>query len=204
MKLYYSTGSCSLVVRIILNELDLPATYEAVTLSTKKTETGQDFYAINPKGAVPALVMDNGEILTENTVILQYLADTHDRHDLLPALGSMKRYRVLEALNFIGSDLHKSCAPFFNPQMPAEIKTTLFKPMLEMKLALADKALGDKRYVVNETFTLADAYLFVILSWMPHLPIALSAYKNLSRFFDHMSTHPSVLLSLKQEQDSKR
>lgn len=122
MKLYYSAGTCSLAVRIIINEIGLPSTYEAVDLKTKKTASGQDFLQINPKGSVPVIVTDDNEILTENSVIQQYLADKNNASSLLPALGHFKRYRVLEWLNYISTELHKGCGPLFSPSIPVELK----------------------------------------------------------------------------------
>src|SRR5690349_19217638 len=122
MKLYYSKGACSLAVRIIINEIGLQSEYEAVDLKTKKTATGQDFLKINPKGSVPVIQTDEKQILTENAVIQQYLADTNKATQLLPALGNFERYRVLEWLNFISTELHKGFSPLFNPNVPNELK----------------------------------------------------------------------------------
>lgn len=122
MKLYYSKGSCSLAIRILINELNLKVDFVAVNLKNKQTEQGQDFFKINIKGAVPSLQLEDGSILTENLVIQQYLADTHNGSALLPKVGEMQRYRVLEWSNFVTTELHKGCGPFFNPDMPADVK----------------------------------------------------------------------------------
>src|SRR5437870_2266196 len=113
MKLYYSKGACSLAVRILINELNISCKYEAVNLKTKETETGKNFYEINPKGAVPTLILENNNVLTENAVIHQYLADQQKAHHLLPNLNDFKRYQVLEWLNFIATELHKGFSPLF-------------------------------------------------------------------------------------------
>jgi glutathione S-transferase len=200
MKLYYTPGACSLAVRIVINELGLPCTYEKVNLSTKKLSNGDDFYKVNPKGSVPALEIKRNEILTENAAIQQYLADTHHNTNLLPAVGDDRRYRVLELLNFISTELHKGCAPLFNPALPAEAKTNIFKPTLQNKLTYTNRLLENKPYLYGDTFTLADAYLFVVLSWMPHLQIDMSKYPNLTRYFEALKKRPAITKSLVEEQ----
>ncbi|MFN7097674.1 MAG: glutathione transferase GstA [Gammaproteobacteria bacterium] len=199
MKLYYSPGACSLAVRIVINELGIPCEYEAVNLSTKKTATGSDFYKISPKGAVPTLEIKAGEILTENAVIQQYLADTHKRADLLPAVGDMQRYRVLEWLNYITTELHKGASPIFSSTITEEMKASIFRPALQSKLAYVDQMLGNKTYLMGDTFTLVDAYLFVILSWMGYLQINMSEYANLTRYFEALKKRPSIAKSLAEE-----
>jgi len=129
MKLYYSKGACSLAVRIVINEIGMDAVYESVDLKSKKTESGRDFKAINAKGSVPTLELDNGKILTENAVIQQYLADEAKVYELLPEVGDLKRYRVLEWLNYITTELHKGFGALFNPTMSQDLKDELFIPM---------------------------------------------------------------------------
>lgn len=199
MKLYYSKGACSLAVRIIINELKMPSEFEAVDLKTKITETGADFLKINPKGEVPTLVLDNQNVLTENAVIQQYLVDVKARTDLLPAVGDFQRYRVLEWLNFITTDLHKGFGPLFNAKVPEDLKNNLFKPNLRTKFELIEKHLEGKLYLLGENFTLPDAYLFVILRWFYHMKIELASATNLSRYFALLKTRPSIEQSLKQE-----
>ena len=138
MKLYYSRGACSLTVRIIINELAIPCDYEAVNLKTKKTENDEDYFKINPKGAVPALELANQEILTENAAILQYLADEFKATSLLPPMGNFKRYRVLEWLSFVSSDVHKLFGPLFNPLVSQESKDDIFIPALKKKFKFVD------------------------------------------------------------------
>ena len=128
MKLFYARGACSLATRILLNEMGIPVDYEAVNLKTKKTETDSDYLALNPKGVVPALQLENGVVLTENAVIMQYLADHYQATNLLPALDDFNRYRVLEWVNFITTDLHKGFSPLFNPQVPEPLKLQVFIP----------------------------------------------------------------------------
>lgn len=198
MKLYYANGTCSLAVRIIINEIGLRSEFEAVDLKTKKTDSGKDFLQINPKGSVPVIVTDENEILTENSVIQQYLADTHHAAQLLPALGNFKRYRVLEWLNYISTELHKGCGPLFSLAVPLELKNALFKPALKNKLLYVENNLKNK-FLLGDHFTLADAYLFVILSWLPHFKIDLNEWPQLSHYFTELQQRPSVQKSLKEE-----
>lgn len=199
MKLYFSAGSCSLAIRIVINEIGLPCEYEVVNLATKKMSNGQDYFKISPKGAVPALAINEHELLTENAVIQQYLADTHPQSKLLPPIGDFQRYRVLEWLNFISTDLHKGASPLFNSSVPADVKVSVFKPALQSKLAYAEQKLGNKSYLLGDHFTLPDAYLFVVLSWMPYLQVELKEYPNLTRYFQALSTRPSIIKSLAEE-----
>ncbi len=199
MKLYYSKGACSLVVRIIIHELGLACTFEAVNLKTKETETGADFLQINPKGAVPALMINEKEVLTENTVIQQYLAEKNTAHQLLPAVGDLQRYRVLEWLNFVSTDLHKNCSPLFNPKIPDNFKEDVFKPVVKSKLTYVNQVLQQQHYLAGEHFTLPDAYLFVVLRWLPGLKINLAEFANLQRFFDNLKQRKSVVQALQEE-----
>lgn len=198
MKLYFSKGACSLGVRITIHEMGLNAEFESVDLKTKKTETGADFLKINPKGAVPALMTDEKAILTENAVIHQYLADMNDAEQLLPPLKNFERYKVLEWLSYIGSDVHKSYGPFFNPQIPEDLKQNLFMPMLIKKLTFIDDYLKDKEFLMGK-FSLADAYLFVMLFWAKKFNIGLDKLPNLTRYFNSLKNRPSVKKSLTEE-----
>src|SRR5688572_16955287 len=141
MKLYYAKGACSLAVRITLHEMNIPCAFEAVNLKTKQTETGMDYLNINTKGAVPAQLVNTHELLTENAVIQQYLAETYQATRLLPPINTMERYHVLEWLNYISTDLHKGCSPFFNPNLPEDLKETTFRPALKNKFAVVDQRL---------------------------------------------------------------
>lgn len=198
MKLYYSKGACSLGIRIILHELGIATDFESVDLKTKITEKGENFLTINPKGAVPVLVLDNKLILTENTAIEQYLADSHPS-SLLPPLSDFKRYQVLEWLSFISTDLHKGCGPLFNPTISQQLKDEIFKPILENKFILVDLYLKGKKYLMNEVFTLPDAYLFVVLRWQKYLGIDIKKWSELSRYFSEMKQRPSVAKALAEE-----
>lgn len=199
MKLYFTKGSCSLAIRIIMHEIGLKSEFEAVDLKTKKTASGQDFLQINPKGAVPALLTDDNEILTENAVIQQYLADKYNATHLLPALNNFKRYRVLEWLNFITTELHKGCGALFNPAVPADAKDNVFKPMLKNKLSLVEKNLQKTTFLLGEQFTLPDAYLFVILSWLPLFKINLNEWPRLTHYYANLEQRAAIQQSLQEE-----
>lgn len=166
MKLFYTKAACSLVIRIVLHELSLSFESESVDLAAKKTETGADFLQINSKGAVPALLLDNGEVITENVVIQQYLADEYHASQLLPPLGDLQRYRILEILNYITTDIHKTFGFMFNAKLMqgSGIQDTL-KQILQHKFHYLAQKLAQHAYVAGDNYTLPDAYLFVMLLW---------------------------------------
>ena len=199
MKLYYSNSVCSLAVRVILNELNLSCDYEAVNLKTKQMECGSDFLEINPKGSVPVLILNTKEVLTENSVILQYLADTYNASNLLPSIGTLDRYRTLEWLNFISTDLHRYCAPLFWSKITDDTKQNLFLPILIRKLSIVNSQLQDNTFLMGNSFTVADSYLLVILVWLTKLKISLNEWPNLSRYFSDLKQRPSVKQSLEAE-----
>ena len=199
MKLYYAKGACSLAVRIVIHELGLKAEYIAVDLNSKKVEPNIDFFGINAKGSVPVLIIDANQTLTENAVILQYLADTYKGTQLLPPFSDFKRYRVLEMLNFICTDLHKGCGPLFNPKVCEKDKKEIFIPNIKKVLKILDKELAKNTYLTGDELTLPDPYLFVVLSWMPHLAVDLSEFSNIKRFQQEIKNRQSVQQSLKEE-----
>lgn len=201
MKLYYSKGACSLVVRIIINELNLDAEFEAVDLHTKTTASGADFLSINPKGAVPVLAINSKEILSENAVILQYLADSTMAHKLLPPLGDFSRYQVLEWLNFMATDMHKGVGLLFNPKITPELRDTIFIPIIQTKLNFLNTHLQTHTYLAGEHFTLPDAYLFVMLRWAAYFKISFNEHTHLLRYFKDIAQRASVQKSLKQEEE---
>ena len=198
MKLFYSKGACSLSTHIIINELGIKCEFEAVNLGTKVTEKGTDFYTINPKGAVPTLQLDNGELITENLVIQQYLVDTH-KNNLCPAIGEIKRYHVLEWLSFGASDLHKSFTPFFAYKMAEPALPDIFLTILKGKLNILEKQLADRDYIAGKHFTLPDAYIFVCLRWLGVAKLTLADWPNLSSYFDRIKERPAVIQSMKEE-----
>lgn len=197
MKLYYSPGACSQAPHIILHELGLSHSSERVDLRAKQTKSGSDYLAINPKGAVPALAMDNGELLTENAVILQYLGDRSGLGEVLPPVGNFSRYRVLEWLNFITTELHKSFSPLFNPAASEETKT-FFADHIARKLDHVEGELGDGPFLLGDTLTLPDAYLFVITGWAEKM-IGLDRWPNLAAFRHRMMERESVRTVLRAE-----
>jgi len=198
MKLYYSPGACSLSPHIALHEAGLAHELVKVDLKAKKTENGDDFAAINPKGQVPALMMDNGELLTEGPVILQMIADKAAGKNLAPASGSAERYRLQEWLNFITTELHKSFSPLFNPAIPGEVKK-FFSDRIMGKFKYADSQLAGRDYLMGKQFTVADGYLFVMLAWADRMKMDLSGMKNLMAFKDRVAARPNVQAALKME-----
>ena len=197
LKLYYVPGTCALAPHIVLRETGLDYTVEKVGRDDKKTETGADYTAINPKTSVPALVMNDGQVLTEVAVIVQYLADQVPDKSLAAPAGTLERYRLQEWLNFISSELHKGCSPLFNPTLNDEPKAA-FKARLAQRLAFAADALNNRKYLMGH-FTVADAYLFTVLRWMPRLGIDLSNWPALKNVMEHMAARPAVKTAMQEE-----
>jgi glutathione S-transferase len=199
MKLYFSPGACSLSPHIVLREAGFDAEFEQVDLKTKKTKSGADFTAVNPKGQVPTLVLDNGEILTEGPAIVQYLADRKPQTNLAPANGTFERYRLQEWLNFIATELHKSFGPLFNPATSADAKQ-MSKDALSNRFGYLDKhfAKGGP-YLTGQNFTVADAYLFVVAGWSNHVQIDLGQWPKLKAFVEKVGSRPKVLEAMKAE-----
>ena len=192
MKLFYAPGACSLSPHIVLRELGLPFTLEAVDLKTKRTESGADFTAINPKGYVPALQLDDGEVLTEGPAITQYLADKHAPGKLAPAAGTVERARLNGHLTFIGTELHKGFGPLFNPALAPEARAAAIAN-LGRKFKLIDQGLADGRpYLTGPDFTIADAYLFVVQSWAPMFGIDLTPFPHLVAFGQRVAARPAA------------
>jgi glutathione S-transferase len=199
MKLYYAKSVCALAIRIILHELEISCEYESVNLKTKQTETGTDYLTINSKGSVPALLLSNKEILTENAIILQYLADTYHDIKLLPPIGDFKRYRTLEWLNFVSTDLHRHCSPLFWSKIPDDTKQNLFKPTLISKLFIVERHLDNNIYLMGDQLTLPDSYLCVILIWLAKLKFDMTDFPNLLRYFVNIKQCKSVMQALEEE-----
>ncbi|WP_343596369.1 glutathione transferase GstA [Pseudomonas sp.] len=198
MKLFYSPGACSLSPHIVLNELDLPYTVEKVDLKTHTTASGADFYTLNAKGYVPALQLDNGEVLTEGPAIVQYLAEQKPQANLLPAAGSLARVRVQEWLNFIGTELHKTLGALFNPSISAEAKSRTLDTFGK-RLGFVEKALQGKDYLTGKAFSVADAYLFTIVNWAPMLGIDLTPWPTVAQFQKRVASRPAVQKTLQAE-----
>lgn len=199
MKLFYTPGACSLSPHIVLRELGLPFALEAVDLRTKRTESGADFTAINPKGYVPALELDDGEVLTEGTAIVQYLADRHAPGTLAPVSGTVERARLNGHLNFISAELHKAFGPLFNPAITPEAREAAVAN-IGAKLDVVERALADGRpYLTGPGFTVADAYLFVVLSWAPKLGVDLARWPRLGEFSRRVGARAAVQAALAAE-----
>jgi glutathione S-transferase len=198
MKLYYAPGACSLSPHIVLLEAGLPFSMEKVDLKTKKTEKGTDYLTINSKGGVPALQMDDGRVLTEGPAVVQYLADLKPESALAPPPGSFERYRLIELLNYITSELHKGFSPLFNPGISADWKAAVLQN-LDKKFQWLNAYLGNKNYLMGDTFTVADSYLFTVLSWSSHFAIDLAKYHALTAYLARVGHRPKVQEALKAE-----
>lgn len=198
MKLYFSPGACSLSPHIVLKEAGL--TFEAIAAPTKthKLADGTDYYSINPLGYVPFLVLDDGRTLHEGPAIVQYVADQVPAKQLAPANGSWERYKLQEWLNTIGTELHKGFSPLFTPGMPEEAKA-LAKTRLNGRLQWVDGELTGKSYLMGDSFTVADAYLFVVAGWGKHVGIDISGLANLSAFMGRVAARPAVQEALRAE-----
>jgi glutathione S-transferase len=191
MKLYYSPGACSQAPHILLHEIGLEHDAARVDLKTKTLEDGSDYLAINPKGAVPALELDNGEVLTENAVVLQYIGDRANWPEVLPPLGDFRRYRVLEMVNFITTELHKRFSFLFSREAGPEVKQFI-KVDLAKKLDWIDPRLGVGPFLFGNELTLPDAYLFVITRWTDKMLGGLDRWSNLRAFHERMQQRESV------------
>lgn len=198
MILYYSPGACSLSPHIALLEAGLPYDLVKVDLRAKKVENGDDYLKVNPKGQVPALVMDNGELLTEGPVIVQVIADKAAGKNLAPSRDSTERYKLQEWLNYITGELHKNFGPMFSPVLADEAKA-FFKDRVMGKFKYLEGVLADRDYLMGKQFTVADGYLFVMLAWADRMKIDLSGMKNLMAFKDRMAARPNVQAALKME-----
>ena len=198
MKLYYSPGACSLSPHIVLAESGLAFTLEKVNLGAKKTELGADYLKINPKGYVPALELDNGQLLTEGPAIVQYLADLVPQRKLAPPAGTIDRYHLQEWLNFISTELHKGFSPLFNPKAPDDWKS-IVRELLNKRLEIVARQLEGRSYLMGEEFTVVDAYLYTVLSWAKHVKLDLSSLPMLSAYIDRVTARPAVHATLVAE-----
>ena len=198
MKLYYAPGACSLSPHIVSREAGIDLELERADIAQKKTETGKDFWSVNPKGQVPVLETDDGQKLTEGPVIVQYLADQKPGSGLVPAPGTIDRYRVQEWLNFVGSEMHKTYGPLFRPTTPEEFKV-LSREVLGRRIAWLDQQLAGKQYLMGDKFSVADAYLFTVLRWSPRVGVDLSKSANVVAYMDRVAARPKVQEALKAE-----
>jgi glutathione S-transferase len=193
MKLYYAPGACSMAAHIVFNEWNIPYTLEKVDLKAHQTEKGEDFYKINPKGYVPFLVLDDGKTLSENIAILSYLGE-------LKGHTPADRYKYLECLAFISTELHKSIGSLFGFKdgKPEEV-VKIIKERIAARLKLIDAQLTGREFIFGSAFTAADAYLVTILSWCPMLHVDLSPYAHINNYLSKMKNRPSIVKTLKEE-----
>lgn len=198
MKLYYSPGACSLSPHIILREIAQDFTLEKVDLVKKKTASGKDYLTINPKGQVPALLLDDGNLLTEGIAIVIYLADKGLNSHLIAPTGNLSRYQTLSWLAYITSELHKSFSPLFHPKTPEEYKKIL-REKIDTQFKYLDEILKKHEYLQNNHFTVADAYLFTILRWGFVMKFDMTQYKHLLAYFERVAKRPAVQAALAAE-----
>jgi glutathione S-transferase len=198
MKLYYAPGACSQSPHIVARELGLPIELKKVNTKDKTIEGGGDFWKVNPRGYVPALELDNGQVLTEGPAIVQYLADQKPEAGLAPKNGTFERYRLQEWLNFLTSEVHKQFSPLFRPNTPEEYKK-IAKENLANRFDWLDKELAGKEYLTGGQFTVADAYAFVLLGWTKPTGIDLARWSNLVAFQKRVGSRPKVKETLQAE-----
>lgn len=198
MKLFYSPGACSLSPHIVLCETGQNFTLEKVDLVKKMTSSETDYLTINPKGQVPALLLDDGSLLTEGVAIVLYLADKAPNTNLIAPVGNLSRYQTITWLAYITSELHKSFSPLFNPKTPEEYKTIL-REKLEAQFKYLDETLKKDEYLQGDHFTIADAYLFTILRWGFAMKFDMSKYKHLMAYFERIANRPAVQAALTAE-----
>jgi len=198
MRLFYASGACSLSPHIVAQEAGIELRLQKVDLKSKTVAAEGDFYGINPKGYVPTLELDNGEILTEGTAIVQYLADLAPQKGLAPAAGTFERYRLQEWLGYINSELHKSYSPLFHPETPAQTRTERLA-YLNKRYAIVEKRLERHPYLLGAAFTVADAYLFTVTNWAAHVKLDLTPFPNLRAFQERVAARPAVKAAMKAE-----
>jgi len=198
MKLYYAPGACSLSPHVVLREAGMTFDLDKVDLGEKKTSDGSDFTKISPLGYVPALQLDDGEVLTEGAAIVQYLADQAPAAKLMPEAGTTDRYKAQEWLTFISSELHKGFSPLFNPALPDEMKSGVIT-RLETRFDYVEKQLAGKQYLMGDAFSVVDAYGFTILNWANFKDIDLSRWPNISAYMGRVAARPKVNEALKAE-----
>jgi glutathione S-transferase len=202
MKLYYSPGACSLSPHIVLREAELPFDLVRALTKTHKLDDGTDYYTINPKGYVPLLELDDGQRLTEGPVIVQYIADKVPAKKLVPAAGTMERYRLQEWLNFVTTEIHKTYSPLFNPDMPEPAKQ-IFRLKLDSRYKWVEGQLQGKQFLMGDTFTVADAYLFTVSRWAKVVGVDITGLPNLTAYLARIDARPAVQAALKAEVPAK-
>lgn len=198
MKLYYAPASCSLASHIALQETGLPFEIDKLNTADMTTSSGEGFAKINPKGYVPTLEMNDGSILTEGSAILQYIADQNPDSKLAPKAGTMERYRLQEWLNYIATEIHKSYSPLFSKTTPEETKINV-RNMLTKRLGFVEDQLVNKSFLMGDGFTVADAYLFVVLNWSGRVGYDLNQFPKITEFMSRIATRPGVVAAMKSE-----
>ncbi|CNH33281.1 glutathionine S-transferase [Yersinia kristensenii] len=198
MKLFYKPGACSLSPHIVLREAWLDFSIESVDLATKKTETGEDYLRINPKGQVPALLLDDGSLLTEGVAIVQYLADIVPDRQLIAPSGTLSRYHAIEWLNFVATELHKGFSPLFNPKTPDEYKA-IARERLDKQFSYVDSELAKHDYLLGSKFSVADAYLFTVTRWANALKLDIKQRSHLDKYMARVAGRPAVKEALAAE-----
>lgn len=198
MKLFYKPGACSLASHITLRESGMDFSLVGVDLAKKLLENGEDFWQVNPKGQVPALLLDDNTLLTEGVAIMQYIADTKADRQLLAPAGSITRYKTLEWLNYIATELHKGFTPLFRPDTPEDYKPTV-RALLEKKLSYVDSVLKDSEWISGNRFTIADAYLFTVLRWARAVKLEMGGLKNIEAYMARMAARPAVAAAMAAE-----
>jgi glutathione S-transferase len=198
MKLYYAPGACSQSPHIVAREAGIELQLEKVDLKAKRTESGRDYLEINPKGYVPALELDDGQVLTEGPAIVQYLADLRPEAQLAPAHGTLERVRLQEMLGYVNSELHKTYTPLFKPATPAEVREER-KAYLRQRYELVERRLAERPYLSGERFGIADAYLFVVTNWAGAVGLDLGGFDALAAFQRRVAERPAVQAALRAE-----
>lgn len=198
MKLFYKPGACSLASHIALRESGMDFSLVGVDLAKKQLENGEDFWQINPKGQVPALLLDDNTLLTEGVAIMQYIADTKADRQLLAPAGSIARYKTLEWLNYIATELHKGFTPLFRPDTPEDFKPTV-RALLEKKLSYVNDSLRDEEWISGNRFTIADGYLFTVLRWARAVKLDMSGLKNIEAYMARVAARPGVTAAMAAE-----
>lgn len=198
MKLYYAPAACSLAVHIVAREAGLTFDLAKVDLGKQLTEDGEDYTQVNPKGYVPALRLDDGQVLTEVSVLVQYLADQKSELGLAPKVGTMARYRLLEWLNFVSSEIHKTFSPLWKPDTSEAAKQNA-KDLLGKRFDYLAQSLGTKPYLMGEAFSVADAYLFTVLNWTNFHRIGLDRWPVLKDYLGRLGERPAVKEAMQAE-----
>ena len=198
MKLYYSPGACSLAPHIVAREAGLSPDLEKIDLANRTTASGRSYLEVNPKGYVPALQVQDGTVMTEVSALIQYLADQAPQAGLIPAAGTPERYKILEWIGFIATEIHKGFGPLWNPTTPDAVKQAT-KERLFQRFAYVDQQLDGRSYLTGERFTVADAYLFVVVNWTNFHGLSLGDYPNLGAFMERVAARPKVQEALQAE-----